>query len=264
MINYLISDMDHTLLQEHGQLDQFTIDVVRQSPVHLSLASARNPLSMVKFVQQLGLTGLQLAMNGALLFKVRHGQVQVVQSRVIQYDVAVKVQRHLHEKFPEIDFTWITAKHWYIPKLTTEMRVEMNYSSVQPVIGGQLNPQDLPYQIVLIIKNPQRFREVQTDLKAVFPTLSIHNSGDGYLTINAPGANKGTLVEYLVTNGVPLAQIAGVGDDQNDLPLLMKVGYSLAVANAAPNIKAMVDQVIGSNSADGIANFLAELNRKTN
>ncbi|EEU30134.1 Cof-like hydrolase [Limosilactobacillus coleohominis 101-4-CHN] len=258
MLKYLISDMDHTLLHNDGRLDLPTISAVRQSSIKLCLASARNPYSMVEFINQLGLTGPQLAMNGALIFQVYAGKVQVLRECAISRELARQLAIELQSLYPEVDFTWITRDHWYIPKMTPAMREEMKYSGVQPVIGRQLQDTAAPDQIVLIIKDQQLFSEVQHHLQQRFSDLSIHSSGDGYLTINAAGVNKGNLVQYLIDHGIQRSEIAGVGDDQNDLPLLQVVGHSLAVANAIPEVKTQVTEVINSNEEDGIAQFLSQ------
>ena len=52
--------------------------------------------------------------------------------------------------------------------------------------------------------------------------------------------------------------IAGVGDDQNDLPLLAAVGHPLAVNNAVDSVKEMADQIIPGNQEDGIAQYLQQ------
>ena len=256
MLKYLISDMDHTLLHNDGRLDQETISAVRQTAIKLCLASARNPYSMVEFINQLGLTGPQLAMNGAIIFQVQAGKVHVLREYAISRKLAKQLAIELQSVYPAVDFTWITRDHWYIPKMTPAMREEMKYSGVQPVIGRRLQDTAVPDQIVLIIKDQQLFSEVQHHLQQRFADLSIHSSGDGYLTINAAGVNKGNLVQYLIDHGIQRSEIAGVGDDQNDLPLLQVVGHSLAVANAIPEVKMQVTEVINSNEEDGIAQFL--------
>lgn len=259
MIKYLISDMDHTILQEDGSLDTQTIMAIRQSPVQVSLASARNPHSMMKFIHQLGLLGPQLALNGALIFQAKGGKIQILQERLIDKKVAERIQSDLRQFAPEVDFTWITKDHWYIPQMTKQMRIEMSYSGVQPVVGKQLKATPAPGQIAFIIKDHQLFRSVKKHLQQQFSNLIIQSSGDGYLTINSAGTSKGTLVDYLLEHGVDRHQIAGIGDDQNDLPLLKAVGYPLAVANAVPSVKEHAQQVVPSNQDDGIAKFLSSL-----
>lgn len=258
MLKYLISDMDHTLLHNDGQLDQLTIEAVKASSIQLCLASARNPYSMVSFIQQLGLTGPQLAMNGALIFRLVEGHVQILREQTIQRQLAINVKETLRQIAPEVDFTWITSDHWYIPQMTPAMQAEMQYSGVQPVLGRQLDETAATDQIVLIIQDQLIFNQVQHRLQEQFTDLTIHCSGDGYLTINAAGVNKGNLVDYLITQGISREQIAGIGDDENDLPLLRAVGHAMAVANAVPLIKQSANQLLASNENDGIAEFLRQ------
>ncbi|MBM6940409.1 HAD family hydrolase [Limosilactobacillus coleohominis] len=261
MVKYLITDMDHTLLQEDGELDDITIRTIRQSPIQVSLASARNPYSMIKYVQQLQLSGPHLAMNGSIIFQVTNDQIKLLQKKVINRRLSLMVQQFLNQNYPDIDFTWITADHWYIPKMTPEMKEEMQYSGVQPVIGQQLVNTAEPCQIVLIIKDQTRFQQVQAALRSKFGDhqLTVRSSGDGYLTINPCGVNKGTLVKYLINEKeISRSVIAGVGDDQNDLPLLAAVGHPLAVNNAVDSVKEMADQIIPGNQEDGIAQYLQQ------
>jgi len=48
---------------------------------------------------------------------------------------------------------------------------------------------------------------------------------------------------------VKLANVAGVGDSDGDLPFLRIVGFSAAPANASEHVKSLVDY--GSSWADG-------------
>lgn len=260
MYQYLISDLDHTLLQENGQLDPLTVDEIRQSPLQISLASARNPYSMIDFIQQLQLTGPQLAMNGGLIFRYVDQQIHILEKRFIAKSLALQVQTAMKQRYPQIDFTWITEDTWFIPRMTSIMQAEMQYSGVQPVLGKHLQETASPIQIVLVMKDPRLFQRVQQFLQESFgKQLAIRASGDGYLTLNAAGASKATIVDYLMQHGAPREEIVAVGDDENDVPLLLAAGHSLTVANAHPQIKALVDEVIASNVNDGVANFLQQL-----
>jgi hydroxymethylpyrimidine pyrophosphatase-like HAD family hydrolase len=45
----------------------------------------------------------------------------------------------------------------------------------------------------------------------------------------------------------------------NDLPLFAWAGYPIAVANAAPAVKAAADQITASHDCDGVAQAIADL-----
>ena len=66
---YLISDLDHTLLDEQGRLSSKTILTVVKSQLPLMMASARMPIQMLDLINQLQLTGPQTALNGAVIFQ---------------------------------------------------------------------------------------------------------------------------------------------------------------------------------------------------
>lgn len=56
--------------------------------------------------------------------------------------------------------------------------------------------------------------------------------------IQGSGDKAASLAELERSAGVPRAQIAFVGDDWPDLPVLRRVGYAIAPANADPRVKA--------------------------
>ena len=90
------------------------------------------------------------------------------------------------------------------------------------------------------------------------PSLTLANSGDGYLVITAPGVNKAQAIQYLLDQGISRREIVAVGDDLNDLPMLKAAGMPLVVANAKPALKAIAKAVLPDNENDGIAYFLQQ------
>jgi len=48
------------------------------------------------------------------------------------------------------------------------------------------------------------------------------------------------------------------GDEENDIPMFARAGFSIAPSNAKDAVKAKADLVIGSNVEDGVAAFLEE------
>lgn len=83
------------------------------------------------------------------------------------------------------------------------------------------------------------------------------------------GIDKGAGVEWLSREtGIPLAQMAGIGDSPGDLPYLRRVGFSAAPANATDDVKSAVQYVSpledGAGVVDILSNqFLSPLCKKT-
>ena len=78
-----------------------------------------------------------------------------------------------------------------------------------------------------------------------------------YLDITHPLANKGTaLTEIAKLLGVPLAEIAVIGDGGNDVAMFERSGLSIAMGNASPEVQHAADFVTDSNGEEGFANAI--------
>jgi Cof subfamily protein (haloacid dehalogenase superfamily) len=75
-----------------------------------------------------------------------------------------------------------------------------------------------------------------------------------YLDVTPPGHDKGSFVEAMAKRlGIPTAEVAVIGDMQNDLPMFAKSGLSFAMGNAGDDVKARATHVTASNEEDGFA-----------
>jgi hypothetical protein len=72
------------------------------------------------------------------------------------------------------------------------------------------------------------------------------------------GANKRAAIEHVAAGwGVPMARVAAIGDEVNDVALIAGVeaagGLGVAMANAIPAVKAAASRETASNREDGVA-----------
>jgi len=75
-----------------------------------------------------------------------------------------------------------------------------------------------------------------------------------YLDITPPGFNKGTFVEAMAKRlGIATDAVATIGDMQNDLAMFRVSGMSIAMGNAADNVKEQATNVTATNEQDGFA-----------
>jgi hydroxymethylpyrimidine pyrophosphatase-like HAD family hydrolase len=74
------------------------------------------------------------------------------------------------------------------------------------------------------------------------------------------GINKATgVASALERLGISSSQLAGIGDAENDLPLLRICGWSGAVANALPSVKARSQFVAAHDHGAGVVEFIGKL-----
>ncbi len=83
------------------------------------------------------------------------------------------------------------------------------------------------------------------------------------LEIFAPGVSKAAGIGRL-RRRVGADWVVAFGDNLNDIPMLRAANVAVAVENALPEVKDMADIVIGPNTADSVARFIADDCRKFN
>jgi len=69
----------------------------------------------------------------------------------------------------------------------------------------------------------------------------------------------GSYEEILQATGASDREVAYVGDDLPDLPLLQRAGFAVAVANAAPEVKRAAHYVTSHSGGDGAVREVIEL-----
>ena len=90
--------------------------------------------------------------------------------------------------------------------------------------------------------------------------FSHSSAADTLLEISAAGVSKASALARLCeSRGIDRSDVIAFGDMPNDLPMLAWAGYSVAVANAHPDVRAAADEVTASNDESGVALVLERL-----
>ena len=94
-------------------------------------------------------------------------------------------------------------------------------------------------------------------LRRELPHLQITSSGPGNIEIMPPQAGKGATLAAMAKHlGLERWQIMAVGDAQNDLSMLEYAYHSVAMGNAAPEIKAVCRYETATNDECGVARII--------
>lgn len=115
---------------------------------------------------------------------------------------------------------------------------------------------DAPEKIRAAVQKLPAFRQAasyvqQTDIY----------SGEEWLELMPAGATKRAAVRQLLAlTGAEKAVV--FGDMKNDIPMFLEAAEGYAVANAAPELKAVASGIIGSNREDGVVRWLERYGRR--
>ena len=101
---------------------------------------------------------------------------------------------------------------------------------------------------------------VRGEVESRFPGIRVTASTWNNLELNSSGAHKGNALRRLAEHlGLSLANCISFGDGLNDLTMVESAGVGVAMANAAPEVKAAATRVAPSNDEDGVAVVLEKL-----
>ncbi|WP_414158140.1 Cof-type HAD-IIB family hydrolase [Pseudomonas sp. BNK-45] len=255
-IQFLLSDMDGTLLRPDHSISPRTLDAVRalrEAGVAFSLATGRPPRAMQQQIEALGVDLPTAGFNGGSIvrpdgrFLVRHH---------VPVPAAVSALL-LFEAFPQIE-TWVFADNqWLLRHLDGAlMPLECQALGFGPKVVDSFE-EYLPRidKIVAASSDHRLLVELEARLHAsTAGQAQASRSQPRFLDVTALQADKGqalaTLAEYL---GVPLQRTAALGDGGNDPAMFQRAGLSIAMGQAQEQVKRQADVITGSNLEDGAA-----------
>ena len=109
-------------------------------------------------------------------------------------------------------------------------------------------------KIMLFARDPAVRDRILADIQTHFDDLAVSTSTFNNLEINVATAHKGRAIERFAAHfGWTLANCMAFGDGLNDLSMVKMAGTGVAMANAAPEVRAAADYVTLSNDEDGVA-----------
>ena len=82
----------------------------------------------------------------------------------------------------------------------------------------------------------------------------------GSMMILPSGVDKGTGLEAALRSlAIEFLEVVGIGDAENDIGFLGRCGWSVAVGNALPKVKAIVDLVTEGEEGAGVVESIDQL-----
>lgn len=270
-----VSDLDGTLLQSDGSLSDYSrgaLTELLEAGVHFTVASARAWGEIVPILGDLPLSLPLIAINGAYLTDYKTGRHFVINN--IDKALANTIYRHILEGglFPfivthngiEDCLYWQDLKNeqmqWYhdilhVHKDKRIRRIEdLKHALTEKVIA-------------FAVMGPREYVTALSGLLAAeYPGLlenflfeNPYSPGHWWLTIHDQRACKSKAVKTLLEmTGHDLENLTVFGDHINDIKMLQLAGKGVTLANAESEVKAIADEIIGSNDDDAVVRYILQ------
>jgi len=271
MIKLLIADVDGTLVTREKLLTERAKSAVaklRDSGIEFAITSGRPPRGMQMLISPLALTTPIAAFNGGMFVRA---DLTVIEERVLQTNVVEAAMEMITAK--KLD-SWIyRGTDWFVrdrhaPHVDRE---EWTVKFPPTVVSNFNNLTNDVAKLVGVSDDLEAVRDCETAVQRAFagelgtgrsnPTreqpslVSAARSQPYYLDITNPEANKGFVVLRLAEMlNIPTDEIATIGDMPNDISMFQKSGLSIAMGQAADEVKKAAHYTTSSSEEEGFAN----------
>ncbi|GAA3848251.1 HAD family hydrolase [[Pseudomonas] carboxydohydrogena] len=257
-IRLVVSDVDGTLVTRDKRLTPGVIAAVHRlhtRGIAFTAVSSRPPFGMRMLSAPLKIALPMGAFNGSTLF---NPDGSILENHTIPPDAVDAALDLLNERGVEI---WLfTAERWLVRRGDTPyVARERHTIDFEPeVVGNDALPRDGICKIVGVSDDFDLLAKCEPDLKATLGKAAhAARSQNYYLDVTPPALDKGTFVESVANRlGIPLKEVAVIGDMANDLPMFLKAGMSFAMANASDAVKKRATYTTSSNEEDGVASAI--------
>lgn len=260
LIQLVATDLDGTLLRDDKTISARTREALRrvqEAGMALVLVTGRPPRRLKIVAQELGLTGLAVCCNGAIVYDLAADAI--VQHDTLSSETARQLVAALREAVPGVCFAVERGLVFGHEPTYTAMSLVPDHD---PPFSGDAHELCAEAVTKLIVRHPEMPIEElwRISREIVGETAATTHSGAPFVEIAAAGITKASALAGLCDRlGITSSQVIAFGDMPNDLPMLAWAGRSVAVANAHPDVLAAVDEVTASNEDDGVAVVLERL-----
>jgi Cof subfamily protein (haloacid dehalogenase superfamily) len=254
-IRALVSDVDGTLMTHGKELSEGTrraVERLHESGIAFAAISGRPPRGMRMLVDPLGITAPIAGFNGGLLTGPNLAPIEA-------YALAPDVAQRAHDLLAarKLDIWVFSGQDWLLTNpngshVPLEKRTVQFEPTVVKNFDGALAA---AYKIVAVSEDYDYLARCETEVRAALgPAASASRSQRYYLDITHPRANKGVAVHaFSRIMGIPLEQMAVIGDGGNDVAMFEQAGLSIAMGNASAEVQQKARFVTASNEEDGFA-----------
>ena len=249
-IDIVFCDLDLTFLKTDKSISEENLNAInklKKQKVLFVPVSGRTYFLVKKVTDQLGLASqsqsYMIGANGAIITTAKG---EIIDANPLQKNYIKKLIRLANEE--GIAFT-LSSKEELVcfrrnlidisnPKETFLFR-EIDLEEIQEKGFEEI------FKIAFVYPDHSYLLSLQEKvLEATESNVALHFSSTHVMEITAKGFNKGSAIEKVCQwINVPLTHALAIGDNQNDISMLKKCGYSACPYNADPEVKKIVSYV---------------------
>ncbi|SFW14197.1 hypothetical protein SAMN02927921_00230 [Sinomicrobium oceani] len=258
-IKLIATDMDGTLLNSESIVSErfFRIfEELRQHDIHFVAASGRQYHSIVDKLRPITDDITIIAENGAIA-KQREKEILITPLPVSVIKDTIELLKPLDDAYMVV----CGKERAYIrPGNTAFENMFREYYHEYTTVSDLGNIRNDEFLKIAIYSFGGSEKTIYPHVKHLEKTLQVKVSGEFWLDISSPEANKGHALQLLQEQlGIGKEETMVFGDYNNDLEMMEQSYFSFAMENAHPNVLGKARFKTLSNDNNGVEHILEKL-----
>lgn len=264
-IKMLVIDIDGTLLNPEGQITARTLAAVhaaQKAGIFVTLATGRRYFNTAPIANELGLDIPLISYDGAMVIQHPSAAIlhtQPLDAAVAQQAVDLFVRHHVqpvvHPNMGGIEEVWTGPAELDNPSLAAYLSAfpaQVHRMPISELCAGHPDPLRVvaftTYEII------QDIVPEVSQLTCAWNAIKRGNYGSAEIAVMDPHCSKASGVAALAKLlNISMEQVMALGDNSNDIEMLLAVGWGVAMGQASEAVKAAANVVTVPNWEDGAA-----------
>lgn len=257
----LLSDMDNTLLNDEHKVSEKDKEAIKyfiDNGGYFSVATGRAVFSVKAYQDKFMVNAPVILHNGAVIYDLKEDKLLYKSDIEQERKEAIRKMRNLH---PDIGIEIYCNEIAYIYSecsITNRLK-ERGYPVIYGVSDEVWNDS---WAKVLMIASKEDLDRYEKEYKELDKGYSVR-SGDMFFDIVSNNASKANGMETVSKIlGINKDKIVAIGDNMNDITMLLGASISYAVSNAKEDAKKAADFITPSNNDSPISWVIEDLKKR--
>lgn len=250
-------DIDGTLLTSKKILLEETkkdLIAAHEKGVVVCICTGRGYPAAKRYIEQINLNIPLILYNGS---RVRmSGNSDIVYNQVIPKDIAKSIY-NLIESYNGTCLFWREDKLYFNKNDEYAIGYE-KLTTIKPTILTEVNDELFTNINKFIWCGSEEYLEkVQSEILVDFEGVNYFKSQPIYLEIVPPNVDKGNTLKYLCESlNITPDEVIAIGDEANDIPMLLYAGLGVAMGNAKDEVKKSANYITLTNDENGVGEVI--------
>lgn len=277
---YIALDLDSTLLTSDKTINRYTIKQINKikEKVHIVLCSSRSAYSTKYIAEALGLIEPVISFNGAVTMdqnrkviernRLNRNCIQCIMDFSMEYGLELMIYTEhglVVKDESSLNKRWLSD---ILPLYKEKIGSLELYKEFQEKFVIEFKNttdieifRNIPIVKLVILPTNALFTKVLEYVKCNGMSLGIHcNITPRYIEITSNQADKSVALEkLLLEKNNSLKDVLAIGDNMNDISIIKRSGYGVAMENSIQDLKDIADEITDTNDNNGVGKILKKI-----